>query len=59
MLVTVKVGVQLKKELEYDQINELFWSDSKVALGYILNSARRFHVFVSNRIQQIRDFTSL
>ena len=49
----------LKTELEYEQINEFFWSDNKVVLGYISNSARRFHVFVANRIQQIRDLTSL
>ena len=58
-LVTAKVGVLLKRELEYEQVNELFWSDSKVVLGYIFNSARRFHVFVANRIEQIRDLTSL
>jgi hypothetical protein len=58
-LVTAKVGVLLKRELEYEQVNEFFWSDSKVVLGYIFNSARRFHVFVANRIEQIRDLTSL
>ena len=58
-LVSAKVGVLLKRELEYEQVNEFFWSDSKVVLGYISNSARRFHVFVSNRIQQIRDLTFL
>ena len=31
----------LKTELEYEQINEFFWSDSKVVLGYISNSAQR------------------
>ena len=58
-LVTAKVGALLKRELEYEQVNEFFWSDSKVVLGYIFNSARRFHVFVANRIEQIRDLTSL
>ena len=58
-LVSARVGVLLKTELEYEQINEFFWSDSKVVLGYISNSGRRFHVFVANRIQQIRDLTSL
>ena len=58
-LVTAKVGVLLKRELEYEQVNEFFWSDSKVVLGYIFNSVRRFHVFVANRIEQIRDLTSL
>ena len=33
----------------------MFWSDSQVVLGYINNDVRRFHVFVANRIQQIRN----
>ncbi len=31
----------------------------RVVLGYIFNNARRFHTFVSNRVQQIRDLTSV
>ncbi|KAK3724031.1 hypothetical protein QZH41_007681 [Actinostola sp. cb2023] len=31
---------------------------SKVVLGYISNEARRFHTFVSNRVQQIRDHST-
>ena len=50
------VGVLLK-ELEFDQIKETYWTDSKAVLGYI-NSARRFHVFVGNRVQEIRERTS-
>ena len=50
------VGVSLK-ELEFDQIKETYWTDSKAVLGYI-NSARRFHVFVGNRVQEIRERTS-
>lgn len=33
--------------------------DSQVVLWYILNNTRRFHVLVSNRVQQIRDLTSV
>lgn len=36
---------------------EFFWTDSKVTLGYLKNDARRFHVFVANRVQKIRDST--
>lgn len=32
--------------------------NSKVVLGYVANEARRIHVFISNRAQQIRDLTS-
>ena len=39
-------------------MKETFWTDSKTVLGYINNDARRFHVFVGNRVQEIRDKTS-
>ena len=58
-LVSVKVIQTLQEELEYDEVDEFFWTDSKVVLGYINNDARRFHTFVANRVQQIRDHTSL
>ena len=58
-LVSVKVSQTLQEELEYDEMNEFFWTDSKVVLGYINNDARRFHTFVANRVQQIRDHTFL
>ena len=38
-------------------MREFFWTDSTVVLGYINNESRRFHVFVANRVQQIRDHT--
>ena len=57
-LVSVKVSSTLHNELDYDSIVDVFWTDSKVVLGYINNDARRFHVFVANRVQQIRDSTS-
>ena len=39
-------------------MKEVFWTDSKTVLGYINNDARRFHVFVGNRVQEIRERTS-
>ena len=54
-VVSVKVSAFLQRELEYRDIVEVFWTDSQVVLGYISNESRRFHVFVANRIQQIRD----
>ena len=43
-------------DLQIDQ--EYFWTDSQVVLGYINNEARRFHVFVANRVQRIRETTN-
>ena len=57
-LVSVKVSCMLQEELDYDYITHVFWTDSKIVLGYIGNDARRFHVFVANRVQQIRENTS-
>ncbi|XP_064641922.1 uncharacterized protein LOC135496491 [Lineus longissimus] len=56
-LVSVKVSAMLQKEMDYMIDSETFWTDSKVVLGYIENEARRFHVFVANRVQEIRDHT--
>lgn len=56
-LVSVKVSSQLLEELEISNVVEWFWTDSTVVLGYIANDSRRFHVFVANRLQQIRDRT--
>ncbi|XP_063875043.1 uncharacterized protein LOC135108198 [Scylla paramamosain] len=48
----VKVSNFLCNELEYKDI-----TDSKVILGYIANESKRFHIFVANRMQKIRDYT--
>ena len=57
-VVASKIGCVLRKELEYEEVKETYWTDSKTVLGYINNDARRFHVFVGNRVQEIRDKTS-
>lgn len=56
-LVSVRVSDIQNRELRYDEIKEVFWTDSKVVQAYIHNDARRFHTFVANRVQQIRDRT--
>lgn len=47
----------LQKELEIKDLQEYFWTDSTVVLGYINNDARRFQVFVANRIDRIKSST--
>ena len=39
-------------------IKSLYWTESKVILGNILNFAKRFHVFVAKRLEQIRSFST-
>ena len=36
----------------------VFYTDSKVVLGYICNESRRFHVYVANRVHTIRKTSS-
>lgn len=57
-LVSSKISCVLRKELEYAPMKEIFWTDSKTVLGYINNDARRFHVFVGNRVQEMREQSS-
>ncbi|XP_047674812.1 uncharacterized protein LOC125145551 [Tachysurus fulvidraco] len=54
-VVSSAVSSMLREELELKIDQEYFWTDSKVVLGYINNDARRFHVFVANRVQRIRE----
>ncbi|XP_078798259.1 uncharacterized protein LOC110014434 isoform X1 [Oryzias latipes] len=56
-VVAVRTGDMLKKELEVEILQETYWTDSKVVLGYIANEARRFHVFVANRVECIKQST--
>ena len=55
--VSAKVSVFLRQELPYADTKEYFWTDSKIVLGYVSNEAKRFHIYVANRVQQIRDAT--
>ena len=56
--VSVKAASMLKEELDYDGLQDFYWADSKVVLGFINNEPRRFQVYVANRVQFIRDHTS-
>ena len=56
-VLSVRMSNLLKRELFHQEVKEVFWTDSKVVLGYICNESRRFHVFVANRVQKIRDST--
>lgn len=57
-VVAVRTSDMLRKELELEGAQEIFWTDLRVVLGYVNNDARRFHVFVANRIQRSKESTS-
>ena len=54
----VKIGDFLIQELKYPSLSLYYWTDSKTVLGYISNDAKKFHTYVSNRVQRIRDSSS-
>ena len=56
--VSVRVASVLKEELDYEELQDFYWTDSKVVLEFISNESHRFHVYVANRVQFIRDQTS-
>ena len=58
-VTSVRVSQQLHLELDLKDVEEVFWCDSKVVLGYIANESRRFHVYVANRVQFIQEATSI
>jgi len=58
-VVSARVSHMMQRELEYAQVENMFWTDSKAVLGYISNDARRFHTFVANRVQLIRNVSSV
>lgn len=59
-VVAVRLSRLVRRELILESnVTEFFWSDSKVVLAYIQNDVRKFKVYVANRIQEIRDCTSL
>ena len=57
-VVSVNVTAMLKRELDYTSLQSVYYTDSEVVIAYIQNDARRFHVYVGNRVQHVRDHTS-
>jgi len=56
-VVSVRVSQWLVPELDYEEVTEFFWTDSKVVMGYVSSVTRRFHIFVANGVQQIHEHT--
>lgn len=56
-VLSVRISTLLRRQLKYDNLKEIFWCDSQIVLGYITNDAKRFHVYVANSVQEIRDKT--
>ena len=49
---------RIMKEIDMEISETVFYTDSKVVLGYMCNESRRFHIYVANRVQTIRKISS-
>ena len=53
--LSIKMSKLIKRELDIEDYEETYWTDSKVILGYINNEVKCFKIFVANRIQTIKE----
>ena len=56
-VTSVKISILIAEELKLPNVKHYYWTDSTVVLSYISNESHRFHTFVANRVQLIRDHT--
>ena len=57
-LLAVKLGAMVSEELKLKDVKKRYYTDSKIVLGYIFNDTKRFRVYVGNRKQKIRSYSS-
>ena len=57
--ISVKMSVMLKKEIQMKITKERFWTDSQVVLGYLRNQKKKFKIFVTNRVQMIKNNSNI
>ena len=55
--VSVRLGEIMKKELDDKAETIQYHTDSVTVLRYIANDQKRFHVYVANRVQLIRNLS--
>ena len=56
-VLAARVDSMLREEMNIELSRSYFWIDSEIALKYIRNDTKRFHVYVSNRVGEIRRLT--
>ncbi|KAF3699655.1 hypothetical protein EXN66_Car015342 [Channa argus] len=57
-VLAVELADTLLEELDIEIHEVKYYTDSKVVLGYINNTSRRFYVYVANRVARIRKSTN-
>ena len=55
--LAIEQARKLKSELQFD-VSCIFWSDSTTVLSYVKSESLRFHRFVANKIDFIRNFSN-
>ena len=55
--LSVRIYRMLMNELTLNIDRTVFWTDSQTVLQYIRNNMKRFHVYVANRVAEIREST--
>ena len=53
-VLSVKISNMIKKNIQLQELDEYFWTDSRVVLGYTANDTRAFRTFVANRVHMIQ-----
>ena len=56
--VSAKLHKFLKEQLDLPIHRSVFWTDSTIVLQYLRNEAKRFQIFVANRLAIIHDVSS-
>ncbi|KAM4544606.1 uncharacterized protein PAE49_017493 [Odontesthes bonariensis] len=56
-VLAVQMYELIRDEMDIDVDAVRFFTDSRIVLGYIHNSSRRFYVYVANRVTRIRQAT--
>jgi len=57
-VLATELASTVTEQLEMDMSKVMFFTDSKVILGYIQNRKKRFYTYVSNRVAKIHNRTS-
>ncbi|XP_026210429.1 uncharacterized protein LOC113158611 [Anabas testudineus] len=56
-VLAVEMFKLIRDELDMEVDNVKFFTDSRIVLGYIHNTSRRFYMYVANRVTRIRAST--
>ena len=56
-VLAVEIAETIKEEMGFSYDMFHFYTDSRVILGYIANTTRRFFVYVANRVSRIHAFS--